>query len=299
MYFKDLTSESLPEHIEPGSIDVCLCIFVLSALHPNSWSQAIGNLEKLLKPGGRVLFRDYGRYDLAQLRFKGDRLLEDNLYVRGDGTRAYFFTQEEIAELFGKNFTIEQNAIDRRLIVNRARKIKMYRPFVGAKMLTRIAQTSRKPKPPFTLSIFPRVSCRAFSSAFISVAPYRLKTRITVPNKSKLIASYSTDKLKDQFIRDSHDYLDILCRDLEELLDEFMDKPGYDVVLSSGVLTVKLAHKGTYVINTQPANFQIWVSSPVSGPRRFEVNEGKWFDIKNEEIFLDTLLKQEISTLLQ
>ncbi|OBA28131.1 S-adenosyl-L-methionine-dependent methyltransferase [Hanseniaspora valbyensis NRRL Y-1626] len=125
-------SENLP--VEPNSVDLIIMIFVFSALEPKQWEQTIQNCSKLLKKGGKILFRDYGRYDLAQVRFKGEKLLQENFYIRGDGTRVYFFTEEEINDIFtkGDQFNKVKIGIDRRLLVNRKKKIKMYRQWVQA-----------------------------------------------------------------------------------------------------------------------------------------------------------------------
>lgn len=130
----DLSNEDgqLPEGVEPHSVDIAIMIFVFSALAPNQWDSAISNLSKILKPGGKILFRDYGRYDLAQVRFKKHRLLDDNFYIRGDGTRVYFFTEEELREIFTKKFIENKIGTDRRLIVNRKRQLKMYRIWMQA-----------------------------------------------------------------------------------------------------------------------------------------------------------------------
>ncbi|KAJ1668755.1 Mitochondrial matrix iron chaperone [Coemansia sp. RSA 1813] len=70
----------------------------------------------------------------------------------------------------------------------------------------------------------------------------------------------------------------------------------FDVEYASGVLTVKLGSKGTYVLNKQPPNKQIWLSSPVSGPERFDYDMSKkaWFCRHTNET-LGTLLSREMT----
>jgi frataxin-like iron-binding protein CyaY len=59
-------------------------------------------------------------------------------------------------------------------------------------------------------------------------------------------------------------------RPLEALIDDNPKLLEADVTLASGVLTLLLPHPfGTYVINKQSPNQQIWLSSPQSGPIRY------------------------------
>jgi tRNAThr (cytosine32-N3)-methyltransferase len=161
----DVASDSLPPGLEESSVDVAVLIFIFSALSPDQWAKAVDNVYRVLKPGGLVCFRDYGRGDLAQVRFRKGRYLDENFYIRGDGTRVYFFDKDQLSDIWtGKKadedvkaapaaegaegvdgaqktstdtqeakteeiplFEVEKLGVDRRLLVNRASKLKMYR----------------------------------------------------------------------------------------------------------------------------------------------------------------------------
>ncbi|XP_077739314.1 tRNA N(3)-cytidine methyltransferase METTL8, mitochondrial isoform X5 [Canis aureus] len=133
-FVHDVCDEGLPFPFPDGILDVILLVFVLSSIHPDRMQGVINRLSNLLKPGGMLLFRDYGRYDKTQLRFKRGHCLSENFYVRGDGTRAYFFTKGEVHNMFCKaGLDEKQNLVDRRLQVNRKKQVKMHRVWVQGK----------------------------------------------------------------------------------------------------------------------------------------------------------------------
>ncbi|KAJ0180884.1 hypothetical protein K1T71_002969 [Dendrolimus kikuchii] len=130
----DLTTEDLFENVGEGSMHIASLIFVLSAIQPASWPQVASVAFKALRPGGVLLFRDYGRYDMAQLRFKPGHKIADNFYMRQDGTRSYYFTEEELADLFTKaGFEILMNSYVQRRTVNFKEGIDVPRIFVQGK----------------------------------------------------------------------------------------------------------------------------------------------------------------------
>ncbi|KAJ3603785.1 hypothetical protein NHX12_028526 [Muraenolepis orangiensis] len=88
--------------------------------------------------------------------------------------------------------------------------------------------------------------------------------------------------------------LDSLLDFFEDLADESFTGSDYDVVYSSGVLTVRLGEHGTYVINKQTPNKQIWLSSPTSGPKRYDWAGGCWV-YSRDGVTLHQLLRKEFS----
>lgn len=75
------------------------------------------------------------------------------------------------------------------------------------------------------------------------------------------------------------------------------------------MINVKLGSRGTYVINKQPPNQQIWLSSPTAGPFRFDYahptsdasgnHKGEWFSIKEaNEVRMWDLLREEFAAIV-
>lgn len=99
---------------------------------------------------------------------------------------------------------------------------------------------------------------------------------------------------------ESFDFHAISERSLSALQEQLESKESllpasFDVEYAQGVLTVRIDPQTVYVLNKQPPNQQIWLSSPFSGPRRFEWSaaDEKWRDVRDARIELVEFLGAE------
>lgn len=88
----------------------------------------------------------------------------------------------------------------------------------------------------------------------------------------------------EEYYEYSEHYFNYLVQQLEKAQEEGLDIEAEYIVRYSlpymsicvtnkkqaGVLNISVPAIGTYVLNKQPPNKQIWLSSPISGPKRFD-----------------------------
>jgi methyltransferase-like protein 6 len=109
---------------------------VFSAIPPEKMDIALKNIYSVLKPGGQVIFRDYGIYDEAQIKFSAasDKRLDSNFYVRHDGTMSYFFSKEDLQNRFkAEGFQTTKCEYVYRETINRGMEMRIDRIFVQGK----------------------------------------------------------------------------------------------------------------------------------------------------------------------
>ena len=116
--------------------------------------------------------------------------------------------------------------------------------------------------------------------------------------RSRVVASGATRAASsaagDDYVALADEALDTILEKADELSDERDD---VEAELSSGVLTLKIAGAGTWVINKQVPNRQLWLSSPVSGPCRYEYVEGTWTHTRDGSSLAE-LLERELGLIM-
>ncbi|KAG2435841.1 hypothetical protein HXX76_007036 [Chlamydomonas incerta] len=101
--------------------DALLIMFTLSAVPPEQQLVMLQHAWRSLAPGGRLMIRDHGLYDMVQLRIPPEQWVGPNLYKRGDGTMAYFFSREDMAAR-ARQAGFEVTELKYVTVVNRNRK---------------------------------------------------------------------------------------------------------------------------------------------------------------------------------
>ncbi|KAF5286870.1 hypothetical protein FQA39_LY00403 [Lamprigera yunnana] len=114
----------------------------------------------------------------------------------------------------------------------------------------------------------------------------------TIPQESVDYITY--EKVCEETLESLAEYFEVIVENAQHLKSA-------DVEYSDGVLTINFGKPyGTYVINRQTPNKQIWLSSPTSGPKRYDFNADQncWI-YKHDGKTLHQLLQDEIPSIVK
>ncbi|CAG7920845.1 unnamed protein product [Penicillium olsonii] len=163
-------------------------------------------------------------------------------------------------------------------------------PRTASRALLASARPSVRSSIPRASAIRPAVSpfCRSFqSSPAIRKGIHPESANPPAPNPQSApvagAASHVTDPsplTPEEYYEYSEHYFNVLLAHLETAQEEGADIEGE---YSAGVLNVSVPAIGTFVLNKQPPNKQIWLSSPITGPKRFDwIVEGDYMHEKQD-----------------
>ena len=121
------------------------------------------------------------------------------------------------------------------------------------------------------------------------------KNKISAATSGVSIPKHILELNPDLYDKKANLFLEDLTDQLESLSE---DDPSFisSVDAAQGVVEFDLENVGTYVINKQPPNKQIWLSSPISGPFRFDYDSIKdnWVSLRDDNLDLLGHLNKEI-----
>lgn len=118
------------------TVDFATLIFVLSSLHPDTLIDAINNIKPFLSKKSLVFVRDYALNDAAQLKFNSSKEIEDNFYLKDDGTRVFYFSTNILETLFKQcGFSTIKCEYKQSRTTNIKKNINIERRFIQAKFI--------------------------------------------------------------------------------------------------------------------------------------------------------------------
>ncbi|KAM0707138.1 hypothetical protein Q7P35_006469 [Cladosporium inversicolor] len=126
----------------------------------------------------------------------------------------------------------------------------------------------------------------------------------STPKREPLATTLTPAEITDE---EFHTLSDAFLEKVHEKAEQVQEgREDVEVDYSAGVLNITFPPNGTYVLNKQPPNKQIWLSSPLSGPKRFDwtiqgegmnykegSGEGEWIYIRDGSS-LEEILRKEL-----